>query len=124
MITSWPCPVEGRANPTQQLRQERWTGVTSLYGFSIDLLAVRALPEDALGVEFAAHESLYLGGAYFRVGDSLILQENRELDDELREPDFRDARVLLYLETASAEREHAARLAQITGALLLRRDEV
>ena len=68
------------------------------------------------------HESLYRGGDYFlRKSDNTeyILQENRELETELAEPDHPDARLSLYI-TAPGDSDELERIVRSAGFAFLR----
>jgi hypothetical protein len=99
-----------------------------VYGFlTDDLETVRASVESALGVVFAAHESSYRGGDYYRFGEvgneELILQYNLStVDGEWAEEGFREFPTLLYVDnTSRAEEIEKFLTAKNMGASLLRR---
>jgi hypothetical protein len=90
--------------------------VHDLYGFADDdLPGIAKRVGDTLGITFIPHESWYLGGDYYRSGmpgeeEEFILQQNRELDDELAEPEFSQYPVLLRVGyIATSERSDTIR---------------
>ena len=91
------------------------SSVFDLYGLrhrSID--AARSSVERALAVEFAPHESSYLG-EYFRVGEMdgehLTLQANyHPLEQDWIEPKYADVPFLLYVNNVASSEETRARL--------------
>jgi hypothetical protein len=102
-----------------------------LYGFSNDNLElVRIEIEQALGLRLAAHESLYHGGDYYRLGslgqEHFILQRNIDLiDNEPLESEFPEMKVLLYVnETERPEELELLLTTKVTGLQLLRRHEL
>jgi hypothetical protein len=102
-----------------------------LYGFrNDDLEAAKLAVERSLGVRLAAHESLYLGGNYYRLGglggEHFILRRNIDLlDDEPAELEFPEIGILLYVnETEQARDLEQILTAKIEGLLLLRREEL
>ena len=80
-----------------------------------DLDTARQAVEAALGIRMAPHESMYLGGDYFRSGSSdaehFILQNNfNAFEEEWTEPEHSAYEVLLYANKTT-------RGAEIRGAL-------
>ena len=64
----------------------------------------------------AAHESLYRGGNYYRWPAAeihVVLQHNRELEDELAEPDFPGSLLLIRVEGSSGIRDWDSDLAGV-----------
>jgi len=99
-----------------------------LYGFKHDNLeAARIAVEQALGIRLVAHESLYLGGDYYRLGsmreEHFILRRNIDLlDNEPAELEFPEAGILLYVEgTKRSEELEQILTTRIAGLRLLRR---
>jgi hypothetical protein len=97
-----------------------------LIGFKATSLdeAVSAL-ENVLAVRFAHHESSYRGGDYARLDladdESIIIQSNLELDDELAEPDFPDHSVLVCIDSTQRSTYWSDRVIQgVAGAEILR----
>lgn len=93
-----------------------------LYGSNLDLEPSRQTVEAALSIELRPHESLYRGGDYYRYGETFILQRNRELGDELAEPDFSDVSTLLYVDKAERPEQVKALLESEGSFVLLRRE--
>ena len=78
--------------------------MTDVYGFkSQNIKKISRKLEKILGISFVLHDSLFHGGDYYlyRSGDfeevELILQDNRELEDDLAEPDFPEYKVIFYV---------------------------
>ena len=105
--------------------------ICDLYGFTTDNLeAARTEIEHALGIRLAAHESLYHGGDYYRLGslgeEHFILQRNIDLiDSEPLESEFSEKKVLLYInETGRPEELEQLLTTKIHGLQLLRRHKL
>lgn len=103
--------------------------VFDLYGFKhADLEAAREAVESTLGLQLLAHDSGYLGGLYYRLGEgreeSFELASNfRDSEGELREPEFSDFGVLLYISWSSRTEELEKNLlARCKDIRLLRRE--
>jgi len=78
-------------------------GFSVLYGFAeLNLSTAKEIVENALGILLEPHESGYRGGAYYRWtenGTEIILQRNFDcLDNDLAEPEFPTATILMYLD--------------------------
>ena len=102
-----------------------------LYGFSEDdLEAARLAIERSLGIRLAAHESLYLGGDYYRLGhggeEHFVLRRNIDpFDTEPAESKFPQARILFYVnETERPEEIEMLLLKQLPNVVLLRRESI
>lgn len=102
-----------------------------LYGFKDrNLEDARQAIEDALGIKFASHESLYLAGEYFRYGtgddEHYILRRNLDpFDGEPAEPSFPGMNILLYINKTERSSEiERLLISKISGMLLLRRREI
>ena len=95
--------------------------VEDLYGFDDpELEHVRPLVEAAIGQVLRAHDSLYLGGDYFRSDDRRFrLQTNRELEEPM-EPEWPSVPTLLYAVSVAAD-DLRQRLEAHSGARHLRR---
>lgn len=100
-----------------------------LYGLkSPDLETVRATIEQALAIKFNLHESLYLGGAYYRFGnvgeEEFILQKNfNSFEQEWTEAEFQEVGILLYINATIRSDEIERKLtSNVTGILLLKRE--
>ncbi len=86
-----------------------------LYGFkNLNLEEAKSLLESSLHVKLAPHDSYYHGGDYYLLDEEdveLILQLNFDcLDEDLAEPDFPNANVLLYVDGSQRANEIAALL--------------
>jgi hypothetical protein len=98
-----------------------------LYGFSTDdLEATRLAIEQALGIRLVAHESLYLGGDYYRLGhgdeEQFVLRRNIDLlDAEPAELKFPQARILFYVNETERSEEIEMLLTKLPDITLLRR---
>lgn len=90
---------------------------TAVFGIADDdLEKARVAIEKALGVRLEAHDSLYIGPYYrgsLSSGQSLQLRQNADPifderndspNERLSEPDFPEARLLLYLDGVGSER--------------------
>jgi hypothetical protein len=81
--------------------------------------------EESLGVTFAAHDSLYHGGAYYRyeeAGTEIILQRNYDLLDEApAEPEAGELPLLVYIDGGDEASLLESRLRQMPMARLVRR---
>jgi len=100
---------------------------SDLYGFSTDgLEATRLAIEQALGIRLVAHESLYLGGDYYRLGrgheEQFVLRRNIDLlDAEPAELKFPQARILFYVNETERPEEIQKLLIELPDIALLRR---
>ncbi len=98
-----------------------------LYSLASDLENARAAVENALNTRFEAHESLYMGGDYYRLdlkgAESFELRKNLDpLDGEPAELDFPEVITLLYVHgTERAEELERILTTRIPGVRLLRR---
>lgn len=101
-----------------------------LYGLSTDdLEAARLAVEQALGIKLVAHESLYFGGDYYRLGrgreEHLILRRNKDsFDAEPAELKFPQARILFYVDGTERSEEIEMLLTKLPNIALLRRESV
>lgn len=102
--------------------------ISGVYGFTgLELEQAKTLMEQALDVRLSLHESLYRGGAYYRLVDEdeveLVIQRNYDcLDEELTESEFPEITVLLYLDGAGRAEALNYRLERdVKAAVLLRR---
>lgn len=74
-----------------------------VYGFiQDDLDQVRSGVESMLEIQFAAHDSMYRGGLYYRLGnpgtENFVLQKNYNSDEqEYTEEQFSEYPLLLYV---------------------------
>ncbi|HTF53531.1 MAG TPA: hypothetical protein VK735_39315 [Pseudonocardia sp.] len=93
---------------------------------------LRTAVATVLNITFEAHESLYLGGDYFRsrgpAGEHLEIlrndsgfEEDGEDEDNLIEPDFSDYSVLLRVNSTKRGDELKDRLAAVPGLVFLGR---
>jgi hypothetical protein len=106
--------------------------VIDMYGSqSDDLEGVRVLLETTLNVRFSPHDSstaglYYLWGRMYE--ESLVLQRNIDVDDDgdvLLEPDFADAKLLLYVNNPSDPWKIRTALASVADRIRpLRFDEI
>lgn len=101
-----------------------------LYGLKVENLeSARIMIEQALGFHLAEHESLYLGGSYYRWGnlgqEHFILQRNIDpFDNEPAELEFPEITILLYVnETERPIELEQILTAKIPNIKLLRRKE-
>lgn len=101
-----------------------------IYGLKGDNLEEH-LPviERAIGAKFAAHESSYMGGDYYRLGkvgeESFKLVRNYDsFEQEWFEEDFKDADALLYVNATDRPDEWEQRLSnEVEGITLLKRQQ-
>jgi hypothetical protein len=104
--------------------------VYDLYGIGYeDLDEAKGALEHALAVRFAAHESGYRGGAYYRhqgLGEEVfILQRNHDpFEDEWAEPENREHPFLLYVDDTPRSDELRRKLEVLDRVVLLRHDEI
>jgi hypothetical protein len=106
------------------------TETYEVYGSKgLTLPELRDAIEQALGIRFRLHESLYKGGDYFRVGEwggeEIVVQLNRfefEGEDEIAEAGFPEYPVILSIEWTRRGHELQQRLATIAGLDFLRRE--
>lgn len=79
---------------------------THLFGFKdSDIEVIRSALEESLKNKFSLHDSLYLGGEYYRYKNEekeiFILRRNIDLlDNELAEHAHPEFNILLYVENA------------------------
>ncbi|WP_394847656.1 hypothetical protein LZC95_09355 [Pendulispora brunnea] len=96
-----------------------------VYGVKLSTLeAAREAIELALGIKFVAHESMFLGGDYYRLGDvgeeCFILQQNyNEFEGEWTDSAYKEYAYLLYVN--ETERAHELEKLLMSVACLLRR---
>lgn len=102
-----------------------------LYGFKDAHLEVaQAAVEQALTIKFNPHESLYLGGEYYRFGnvgeEEFILQKNfNSFEQEWTEAEFQEMSVLLYVNATKRSEEIESKLtSSIGGISLLKRESL
>jgi hypothetical protein len=102
-----------------------------LYGYSHDndIRAARDFVANTLGIKFAAHESLYHGGEYYRnhgdEGENFILKRNYdELENEWTEPRHESYPLLLYVNATLRARELERMLVLTERFKLLKRGEL
>lgn len=103
--------------------------IYDLYGFEHDNLEVaRIAIEQALGINFNAHESMYMGGEYYRWDASgkevFVLTKNyNSFEEELNERDFPKIGVLFYVSnTQRSQKLEKLLKAQVKKISLLRRE--
>ncbi|HCK67017.1 MAG TPA: hypothetical protein DHW49_12200 [Anaerolineae bacterium] len=84
---------------------------TYIFGFKdSDIEVIRIALEKSLKIKFSPHDSLYLGGEYYRHSnekkETFILRKNTDLlDNELAEFEYPEFNILLFVETSQQERE-------------------
>jgi hypothetical protein len=82
----------------------------------------------ALGVQFALHDSDYMGGEYLLYtgagGEKFIIQTNQIEDEDgayMQEPDFPDCKTVLLVERTLQGDIYRAQLDSVSGLRFLRR---
>ncbi len=103
--------------------------VYDLYGAAVtEVDWARTVAEQALGFRFEARDSSYVGQYYLMKGDgderAKLMANLNPCEGELREPEFPDAQVLLYVIAARRPDEWKATLEKSGGCKHLRRLEV
>lgn len=84
---------------------------THIFGFKdSDIEIIRIALEESLKIKFIPHDSLYLGGEYYRYSneekETFILRKNTDLlDNELAEFEYPEFNILLFVEISQQKRE-------------------
>ena len=89
---------------------------------SVAAALLHAAGHDVVGISMQLHDSMYLGGDYYRAESSggeyfELLHNFNSFEDEWTEPDHKTATFLLYVnetQRAAVVREVLGRLAQVT----------
>lgn len=102
-----------------------------VYGFeSDDFEVARHIIEEALKIQFEAHDSFYIGDYYrFRRddGEEFLIKENFDEDlEDYREREFKEFPLLLYIEESTKEKveKYKAILSNLEGVTFLRRETI
>ena len=103
--------------------------VHDLYGATnFSMGEFRAEVEKVLGIKFNLHDSLYIGGDYFRAGEltgeKFVIQLNHfEFDGEpeTAEPDYSDYPVILQISSTDRGDDLRKKLGRVAGLEFLRR---
>ena len=100
----------------------------NVYGLNTgNLETIRIAIEHALNIRFNAHESMYLGGEYYRAGElgeeEFVLRYNfNSFEQEWTEKEFHDMNILLYVNVTQRSKEIEDKVTNVVGMLLLRQE--